>query len=569
MNRAIEYARWCVKRNNKQAPKYVKKQARVFLDAVDGKDDKYFLNEKSVRLIENILKLLIMPKGLKAGQSLFECSLGYQWLTYVAAFCIVHRDDPDRRRYERIIIEIARKNFKTFTIAVCFIILLIIEPKYSKFYSVAPDGALSREVKSAIEEILKSSPLIYLYHGAPRFKILRDSITFTLKESKYIPLNYSTSRLDGRLPNAFLADEVGALPNSYAIEAMGSGQSAIVNRLAFIISTKYGTANNPFEDEVTYAKRILEGIETTDTVFALLFEPDNTKKWATDDLILYHANPAAIEIPEIWENLVKARSRAVSMPSARENFLTKHCNIIYQAATEAYVDLNDLIKCRTEKIEWHNRVVYVGVDLAMSNDNSAVVMISLDDDGTLYIMPMAFIPEGRIEEKMKFEKVDYRRFIAEMKCIACGNKTIDYAVIEEFVFKLEETYGVRVDGIGYDRFNALSSAQKWESGLILPDGKHYHGIKTVAVRQHSDTLHQPFKWLYEKITNHEVRYEYNELYEINYQNARCVYDTNMNRYVHKKKSNGKVDMVFATADAVYLLIQAVVLHQNDFFVDVL
>ena len=142
-------------------------------------------------------------------------------------------------------------------------------------------------------------------------------------------------------------------------------------------------------------------------------------------------------------------------------------------------------------------------------------------------------------------------------------------MIEEFVFRLEEAYGVRIDGIGYDRFNALSSAQKWESGATYPNGKHYHGLKTVAVRQHSDTLHQPFKWLYEKITNHEIKYVENELYEINYQNARCVYDTNMNRYVHKKKSSGKVDMVFATVDAVYLLIQSVILHQNDFFVDVL
>lgn len=318
MNKAVEYARWCVKRDNRKAPKYIKKQARDFLNVADGKNKKYVLDQKKVTTIENILKLLVMPKGLKAGESLYDCSLGYQWLIYIAAFCVVWRSDADRRRYERIILEIARKNFKTFTIAVCFIILLIFEPKYSKFYSVAPDGSLSREVKSAIEEILKSSPLIYLYKDSPRFKILRDSITFTLKENKYIPLNYSTSRLDGRLPNAFLADEVGALPNSYAIEAMGSGQSAIVNRLAFIISTKYGTANNPFEDEVTYAKRVLEGIEDCETIFALLFEPNNVKKWATDDEILYHANPAAIEIEEIWINLIKARSRAISMPSARK-----------------------------------------------------------------------------------------------------------------------------------------------------------------------------------------------------------------------------------------------------------
>ena len=569
MNKAIEYAQWCVKKGNRKAPKYVKIQAREILAVAEDKNEKYILYDEKVVIIENILKLLVMPKGLKAGQSLYECSLGIQWLIYISSFCIVWRNDVERRRYERVIIEIARKNFKTFTIAVCFIILMITEPKYSKFYSVAPDGALSREVKSAIEEILKSSPLVYLFKGAPRFKILRDSITFTLLENKYIPLNYSTSRLDGRLPNAYLADEVGALPNSYAIEAMGSGQSAIVNRLAFIISTKYGTVNNPFEDEVAYAKRVLDGIEQSETVLAFLFEPDDVKKWATDDTILYQANPAAEEIPEILDNLKKARARAISMPSARENFLTKHCNIVYQAATEAYVDLNDLIKCRTDYIEWRGRTVYIGVDLAMSNDNSAVVMISLDDDGTLYVQPMAFIPEGRIDEKTKFEKVDYRRFIAEMKCIACGNKTIDYAVIEEFVFRLEEAYGVKIDGIGYDRFNALSSAQKWESGATYPNGKSYHGMKTVAVRQHSDTLHLPFKWLFEKITNHEIRYVSNELYEINYQNARCVYDTNMNRYVHKKKSSGKVDMVFATIDAVYLLIQSVILHQNDFFIDVL
>ena len=41
----------------------------------------------------------------------------------------------------------------------------------------------------------------------------------------------------------------------------------------------------------------------------------------------------------------------------------------------------------------------------------------------------------------------------------------------------------------------------------------------------------------------------------NFENARCVYDTNMNMYVNKKKSNGKVDMVVALINAVYLLIE--------------
>ena len=398
---------------------------------------------------------------------------------------------------------------------------------------------------------MRSSPLVYLYKEVPRFRLLRDYIQFNLTESRYYPLNYSANRFDGKLPNVFLADEVGALPNSYAIEAMRSGQLNILNKLGCIISTKYPTVNNPFEDEVSYAKRVLDGIEEDETVFALLYEPDNPKNWTTDDIILKQSNPVALEIPEIWEDLLKKRARAIAIESARENFLTKHANIIYQGAgTESFVDINDVLQCKVSHIDWQDRDVYIGVDLAMTNDNCAVGMVA-EEDGTIMADAIAFIPEGRIEEKSQFERVDYRKFIEAMKCIACGNKTVDYGVIEDFVFHIEEKYGVHIKALGYDRFNALSSAQKWEGG----DGGKYAPINCIQIRQHSDTLHSPTKLLYEKIVNKEFRYEPNSLLEINLENARCTFDTNMNRYIHKKRSKGKVDMVMALLNATYLLQQ--------------
>lgn len=555
-NRAYQYAKKSLKA--KEVPKYVKKQMKEFIKIADGKDEKYYINEDKVKQIENVLKLLIMPKGLKAGKTLYECTCNYQWLFYISVLAIVHRDNPDKRRYETAILEISRKNFKTYTVATLFILLFLLEPKFSKFYSVAPDGALSREVKTAIEETLKSSPLIYQHKEEPRFKILRDYITFKLKDSKYYPLNYSSSRMDGKLPNVFLADEVGALPNSYPIEAMRSGQLNILNKLGCIISTKYPTINNPFEDEVAYAKRVLDELEEDETVFALLYEPDNTKNWTTDDLILKQSNPVALEIPEIWEDLLKKRARAIAIESARENFLTKHCNIIYQGmGTEAYVDINDLQQCKVNKIDWQGRDVYLGVDLSMTNDNCSVGMVA-EEEGKILIDAVAFIPEGRIDEKSQFEKVDYRSFINAMKCIACGNKTVDYGVIEDYVFHIEEKYGVYVKALGYDRFNALSSAQKWENG----DNGRYQGINCIQIRQHSDTLHPPTKLLYEKIVNKEVEYEENKLLEINFENARCTYDTNMNRYVTKKKSSGKVDMVVSLINAMYLLQQDIIFEDG-------
>ena len=46
--RAVIYARWCIEPDNKLVPKYVKKQAAIWLDIVEGKDE-----EAAVAAIQN------------------------------------------------------------------------------------------------------------------------------------------------------------------------------------------------------------------------------------------------------------------------------------------------------------------------------------------------------------------------------------------------------------------------------------------------------------------------------------------------------------------------------------
>ena len=558
MNKAYEYCKKNIRK--KTTPKYVKLQMKEWLKIADGKHKKYIVSEAKVKQVENILKLLNMPKGLKAGESLYNCSTGYQWFIYIAVFCTVYREDTKRRKYETCLLEICRKNFKTYTVGTIFIIAFLTEPQFSKFYSVAPDGSLSTEIQEAISETLRSSPAIYEYENTKRFKILRDYISFKPLLSKFIPLSYSTSRMDSRMPNVFCADEVGALPINYPVEAMRSGQINMKNRLGFIISTKYPTIDNPFEDYVSYSKKVLDKIEKDETVFSLLYEPDNTKDWMNDDLILKQSNPAALEIPEIWEELKKKRAYAIAVDKARENFVTKHCNIIYTGiGTETYIDVSAVQKCRTSHIDWKDRTVYVGFDLSETNDNTSVAMVTADENNNIIADVFAFIPEGRIDEKTISEKLDYRNMIENTsKCMACGDKVIDYTFVESFILSLEERYGVKVQAIGFDRWNALSTAQKLEK----------EGHNLVEIRQHSSTLHPPTKLLKEKILSGEFQYEKNPLLEINFQNARCTYDTNRNLYVTKKKSNGKVDMVVSLINAVYLLQQDV-MFGSDFTIQVL
>lgn len=544
-NKALNYCKANVRL--KTTPKYVKKQMKDFIAICEDKNKKYKINEKKMSQITSLLKLLKMPKGLKAGESLYECSTGYQWLIYIATLCVVDRKDEEKRKYETVVLEIPRKNFKTYTASTLLLLLFLLEPNFSKFYSVAPDGAISKEVREALVETIKSSPLIYEYEGTTRFKVLRDYIMFKPTQSQYIPLSYSTSRMDSRLPNAFVADEVGALPINYPIQAMRSGQLNIKNKLGIIISTKYPTIDNPMEEEVGYCKKVLDGTIEDETRFALLYEPDKTDNWASDDLLLQQANPVALENKEIWEDLLKKRAYAIAVESARENFITKHCNIIYQGlGTESYVDVNDVQKCRVSKIDWEGRVVYLGMDLSETSDNTSITMLSVDEDNNILAKSFCFIPEDRIEEKTTIERVNYRELSEGEYCIACGGRVIDYNVVEQFVMNIETKYGVKVQAIGYDRWNALSTAQKLDqSGLI-----------TIEIKQHSSVLHPPTKLLKEKILSGEFKYEKgNPLYEINFQNSRCSYDTNKNMYVNKKKSNGKVDMVVSTINAMYLVQQ--------------
>jgi phage terminase large subunit-like protein len=91
------------------------------------------------------------------------------------------------------------------------------------------------------------------------------------------------------------------------------------------------------------------------------------------------------------------------------------------------------------------------------------------------------------------------------------------------------------------------------------------GLECVEIKQHSSVLHSPTKLLREKILGKEFFYDQNRMLEINFQNARCTKDTNLNYYVNKKRSEGKVDMVVSLINATYLAQQEM-LYGDDFVV---
>lgn len=553
-SKAVQYAEWCIKPGNRKVPKYVKLQAKQWLKILHGKDKEAYVSEQQFR---KICKMLMIMQHPDLGCSMYEGLEDYAWFLDVAVLCTKCRED-EARFYETAVLEIARKNFKTFNSAVIFILLMLTEPRFSRFFSVAPDLKLSNELKLAIRKIIKSSPGL---EGDENFKILRSEIRCKLTDSEYTPLAYSQDKMDGKLAHAFLADEAGAMDN-YPIEAMRSSQITLHSKLGIIISTQYPNDDNGMLDEIDLSKKALDGLIDDRRRFSLLYEPDGELQtndlWMKDDTVIYQSNPVSVNNDHIFREIKKLRTMAVLYENRRENYLCKHNNIKYKGlGVEGYIEITSVKACKTAEPKnfWSGKQVYLGLDLSQTNDNTAVAMVTTLN-GEIYAKVWGFIPADRKDIKSQREGVDYDKLIRQGTCFACGDAVIDYGEVERFIMSLEKDYGVEIVQCGYDRWNALSTVQKLEEA----------GIECVEIKQHSSVLHSPTKLLQEKILSRKFHYAENQMLEINFQNARCTEDTNKNKYVNKKKSGGKVDMVVATINAVYLVEQDMLYESSGFLI---
>lgn len=528
LNPAIEYC-YMVVQKEIPAPKYIKKQCLEFIEVVEGKSDKYFLDIKEVQLIENATKLMKMASGLAVGKTVYGSLVGFQWLFIIAILCVKHKENPEKRRYETATMLISRKNGKTFLVAVIFAILLIIEPKFSEFYSVAADGELSRLIKKELDQLLASSPLIDKH-----FKSKRDSVECNLTKSIYKPLNYSNNRMDGRKSNVWLADEVGALPERYAISAMKSSQINMLNRLGIMISTAYPSEENPMIEEVNYAKKVLDGGIEDETYFSLLYEPDDKKEWKTNDEILLHSNPLAIEIKDNLDYLFQQRKLAIEVISERTNFLTKHLNIfLANDNADAYLDMDKWKQCQIEHIDFTGKEVTVAFDLSLTTDLTAI-SIMYKEDNQYFVKAIGFLPSDSLPNRR--EKIDYRSLEAVGECIITKGSIVDYNVVEEHIRGIEDKYGCTIKCIVADPYNATQ--------MLLSLAEDY---EVIELRQSYTNLSPPTKEFRNEVYQGNVFYQKSRLFDWNVSNAITRKDKSENEMLDKaNKNKQRIDLLAAT-----------------------
>lgn len=547
LDNAIRYAKNVIS-GVEIAPKEVKTQCIWFLNDYylrqDDPDFKYYFDEDKIDQIEAILAVITFATGFSAGMSLIEGMADFQCFFIANVFGWRFKSDTERFRYRDNTLWIPRKNGKTFLCAVVILILMLTEPNFSEFYSISKDRELAGETKKALTQLITESEVLSKHFTTPT--TLHGKMKSLITNSFYQARTADANSNNGIRPSAIICDEMGAFTDYSNYAAMISGQLSVRNPLRFRLTTAYAVDGSIFLEEIAYLRKVYAGSIEDERCFALLYYADEENLWTDHGLSM--SNPLRIE--QNYEEIRDSRAKAIELPLQRVEFLTKHVNhFMAEQSGESYVDINDVRKGKIADFDWRGRQVWIGLDLSLTTDNTAFAMVT-EEGMEIYAEVIAFVPTDRVDEKNRMEKINYRDFVREGKCFVCGENTIDYGFVEEMLLGIEEKYGVSIVGIAYDRYNCLSTAQRLER----------EGYTAVETKQHSSVLHPATKLLQEKIVTGEFHYTENTLLEINFQNSRVVYDNNLNMYVNKKKSNGKVDMVVALINAVYLLQQDVVFN---------
>lgn len=436
----------------------VRKQCEIFKEDYEVnqfKDDfQFFFNEKMCMKINKLLHLMNFGDGIDVtGMIIVDGLVGFQCFLLVNIFAWRYKERPLKMRYRDVVLYIARKNAKTFIVALIFILLMLTEPKYSKFYSICLSKDLASEVREGIRIIIESSENIkkhFVISKTPTGKI-----ECRLTRNTYLPRTAEAGKNNAIKPSAFVSDEHANFDDRSNYSAMRSGQKNVINPITIITTTGYPKTDSIMNDDLVYARDVLNGTVDNKRYFCLLYYAEKEHLW--DEVGLQQANPLRIE--DNYDEIRDHREKAKIIESEQEEYLTKEMNNMLETNEEnKYMSINYWKQCGVDSIDFSNRKVTVGIDLSVTTDLTAV-SIMFKDGNNVYCKSHGFLPG--ISTVNRREKFNYRQAEKRGECTICKDKTtVQYTTVEKYIRDIETTYNCEIETIVTDPMNAKEMMER-------------------------------------------------------------------------------------------------------------
>ena len=434
-----------------------------------------------------------VSKGIRSGQALELTPWQRQLIT-----ALYERRADGLLRYKRSVIGLGRKNGKSLLGSLIALYGLIEGEHGAEVYSAAGDRRQARVVfDEAKWQVQQSSALSQIC------KVYRDVIEVPSTHSIYRVLSSDAKLQQGLNPSTVVFDELHVQPNSELWDALTLGSGARKDPQIVAITTAGYDMQSICGLLYGYGQKVCRG-EIDDETFGFWWWEAGEGCDLNDRQAWLEANPNLAEGLLDWEDMEIA-VKQTSEVSVRRYRL----NQWVRTAEDSWLPQGAWELCRSDLQLQPGAATWVGVDMALKRDTTAVVLVQ-KHEGRVVARAKIWLPEGGV---------------------------LDVSGVESYLREIAQQYDIQE--IAFDPAFFMRTAE-----ALAEDG-----FPMVEFPQSPQRMIPACGNLYELIVNQKIAHDGNPLFSDHVLSAaQRVKDNGWT--LSKGKSKRKIDAVIALAIAV-------------------
>lgn len=435
---------------------------------------------------------------------------------------------PDgKRRFRRSYIEVPRGNAKsTLSSAVALYMLTADREGGAEVYSLATTRDQARIVFGDAQTMARKSSGFRSRFGV---EVGAHNMHVLATGSKFEALSAEGSTLDGLNIHFGCVDELHAHKTRTVYDVVETGTGKRDNSLLWVITTAGSNRSGICYEIRTFVNRLLEGLFEDDSQFGIIYGLDGDDDWTSEEALI-KANPNwGVSVRS--EVLLPLQAKAMQMPSAANNFKTKHLNEWVNADT-AWMDMRAWDACADPDLseeDFLGEPCYVGLDLASKVDIAAKARI-FQREGKFHVFMTYYLPESAVDEGRNSQYSGWAR--QGLLTVTPGNVT-DFDQIEAEL--VSDASRFQIVEVPFDPFQATQL-----SAHMLAEG-----LPMVEMRPTVLNFSEPMKQLEALVLQQRLVHNGDPILAWMISNVVCHRDAKDNIYPRKEREENKIDGVVA------------------------
>ena len=436
--------------------------------------------------------------------------------------------DEGLRQYLTAYIEVPRKNGKsTWCAGLALFLLLADDEPGAEIYSCAADRDQAAIVFEDARQMVEQHPAL-----SKRCEVYRRSIVVPRTGSSYKVLSADAPTKHGKNAHAIIFDELHAQPNSELWDVMSTSTGSRRQPLLVAITTAGYDRESICYKQHEYAQRILAGDVKNPRFYPVIYGAETDEDW-TDPAVWAAANPnygVSVKAGYLEQKCAEAQD----MPSSENAFRRLHLNQwTEQNVRWMNMDRWDACGGVVDFVELAGKDCYGGLDLSTTTDITALALV-FPRSGGFSVALWAWIPEEKLRERSKRDKVDYREWVRRGYIETTPGNIIDYDRIRARINGLGKKFRIRE--IAIDRWNAtqITTQLDGDGFTVFPFGQGYASMSA------------PMKELEKLVLGQQIRHGGNPVLRWMASNVAAQTDAAGNIKPAKDKSADRIDGIVAT-----------------------